>query len=176
MATALTTVTNPGTAGAVMLGCGICWRVTSRILGVDLRHDEPWCRATLYRLDLEQPFYIALTVKASRGWRKEYFPVILGQCEGGWWKESLQIHTEIYDFYSEILLTGKLTNLENFKVSRPSSGFPMSGSLGIGSVLVVKLRLSRACELKSGVLLMPFLCPSANWPSAAGDSSYLVLD
>lgn len=89
---------------------------------------------------------------------------------------NLQIHTEIYDFYSEILLTGKLTNLENFKVSRPSSGFPMSGSLGIGSILVVKLRLSRACELKSGVLLMPFLCPSANWPSAAGDSSYLVLD
>ena len=72
---------------------------------------------------------------------------------------NLQIHTEIYDFYSEILLTGKLTNLENFKVSRPSSGFPMSGSLGIGSILVVKLRLSRACELESGVLLMPFLCP-----------------
>ena len=65
MATALTTVTNPRTAGAVTLGYGICWRVTSRILGVDLRHDEPWCRATLYRLDLEQPFYIALTVKAA---------------------------------------------------------------------------------------------------------------
>ena len=71
----------------------------------------------------------------------------------------LQVHTEIHDFYSEILLTGKLTNLENFKVSRPSSGFPMSISLGIGSLLIVKLRHSRACELKSGVLLMPFLCP-----------------
>ena len=32
----------------------------------DLRHDESWCRATLYRLDLEQPFCIALTVEAAR--------------------------------------------------------------------------------------------------------------